>query len=53
MDTDSLIVQVKTDYIYKDIAEDVEKIFDTSHFALDRPFQKRKKKEKSNWTNER
>ena len=29
MDTDSFIVHVKTDDIYKDIAEDVEKRFDT------------------------
>ena len=29
MDTDSFIVYVKTDDIYKDIAEDVEKRFDT------------------------
>ena len=32
MDTDSFIVQVKTDDIYKDIGEDVEKRFDTSNF---------------------
>ena len=29
MDTDSFIVNLKTDYIYKDIAEDIETIFDT------------------------
>ena len=29
MDTDSFIVYIKTDDIYKDIAEDVETIFDT------------------------
>ena len=29
MDTDSFIVHVKTDDIYKDIAEDVETRFDT------------------------
>ena len=32
MNTDSFIVHVKTDDIYKDIAEDVEIIFDTSRF---------------------
>ena len=32
MNTDSFIVHVKTDDIYKDIAEDVEIIFDTSSF---------------------
>ena len=29
---DSFIVYMKTDDIYKDIAEDVETIFDTSNF---------------------
>ena len=28
IDTDSFIIHVKTDYIYKDIAEDVETIFE-------------------------
>ena len=37
MDTDSFIVHVKTDDIYKEIAEDVETRFDTSNFELDRP----------------
>ena len=32
MNTDSFIVHVKTDDIYKGIAEDVEIIFDTSSF---------------------
>ena len=32
MDTDNLIVYIKTDDIYKDIAEDVEKRFDTSNY---------------------
>ena len=32
MDTDSFIVHVKTDDIYKDIAEDVETRFDTSNY---------------------
>ena len=31
MDTDSFIVHVKTDYIYKDIVVDVETRFDTSN----------------------
>ena len=35
MDTDSLIIHVKTDSIYKDITEDVETRFDTSYFELD------------------
>ena len=37
MDTDSFIAHVKTDDIYKDIEEDVEKRFDTSNFEIDRP----------------
>ena len=52
MDTDSFIVYIKTDYIYKDIAEDVETRFDTSSYELDRPLTKGKNK-KSNWINER
>ena len=44
MDTDSFIVHVKTDDTYKDIAEDVEKRFDTSNFEIDRPLPKEKKK---------
>ena len=45
MDTDSFIVHVKTDDIYKDIAEDVEKRFNTSNYEKDRSFSKEKKKE--------
>ena len=37
MDTDRFIVRVKTDGIYKDIAKDVEKKFDTSNYEIDRP----------------
>ena len=40
MDTDSFIVHVKADDIYKDIAEDVETRFDTSNFEIDRPLAK-------------
>ena len=32
MDTDSLFVHLKTDGIYKDIAEDIKTKFDTSKF---------------------
>ena len=42
MDTNSYIVHVKTDYIYKDIAEDVETRYDTSNFEIDRPLPKGK-----------
>ena len=43
MDTDSFIVHVKTDDIYKDIAEDVETRFDTSNFEIDKPEINRQK----------
>ena len=44
MDTNSFIVHIKTDNIYKDIAEDVETRFGTSNFELDRPLPKGKNK---------
>ena len=45
MDTDSFIVHVKTEYIYKGISEDVEKTYDTSNYELDRPLSIVKNKE--------
>ena len=36
MDTDSFIVHVKTDDIYKDIVEDAETRFGTSNYELNR-----------------
>ena len=44
VDTDSFIVQIKRDDIYKDIAEDVETRFDTSNYELSRPLSKGKRK---------
>ena len=44
MDTDSFIVYIKTDDIYRDIEEDVETRFDTSNYELDRPLPKGKNK---------
>ena len=44
MNTDSFIVYIKTDDIYKDIAEDVETGFDTSNYELERPLLKGKNK---------
>ena len=44
MDTDSFIAYIKTDDIYKDIAEDVETRFNTSDYELDRPLSKGKNK---------
>ena len=40
MDTDSFILYIKTDDIYKDTAEYVETRFDTSNQELDRPLPK-------------
>ena len=42
MDTDSFIVHVEPEDIYKDIAEDVETGFDASDYELDRPLPKGK-----------
>ena len=44
MDTESFILYITTDDIYKDIAEDVETRFDTSNYELDRPLPKGKNK---------
>ena len=38
------LVHVKTDNIYKDIAEYVETRFDTSNYEINRPFPKGKNK---------
>ena len=43
MNTDSFIVYIKADDIYKAIAENVETRFDTSNYELDRPLPKGKK----------
>ena len=37
MDTDSFIIHAKTEWIYKDIAKDIETRFDTSNYEIDRP----------------
>ena len=42
MDTESFIIYVKTDTIYKDIAKDVETRRDTSNYELNRPLLKGK-----------
>ena len=44
IDTDFFIVHVKTDDIYKDIAEDVKTKFDTSNHQLNRHLSKEKNK---------
>ena len=44
MDTDSLIMNIKTKDFYKGIAQDVEERFDTSNYDVDRPCPKGKNK---------
>ena len=44
MDTDSFIMNIKTENFYKDIANDVEKRFDTSNYKVDRPLSTGKNK---------
>ena len=44
MDTDSFIMNIKTEDFYKDIATDVKKGFDTSNYEADRPLSTRKNK---------
>ena len=44
MDTDSFIMNIKTEDFYKDIANDVEKRFDTSNYEVDSPLSTGKNK---------
>ena len=44
MHTDTFIVYIKTNDIYKDIAEHVEKRFDASNYELDRSLLTGKKR---------
>ena len=44
MDTDSFIMNIKTEDFYKDIANNVEKRFDISNFEVDRPLSTGKNK---------
>ena len=44
MDTDSFIINIKTEDFYKDIAKDVEKRFDMSNYEVDRPLPTGKNK---------
>ena len=44
MDTDSFIMNIKTNDFYKDIANDVENRFDTSNYEVNRPLPTRKNK---------
>ena len=44
MDTDGFIMHIKTEDFYKDIANDVEKRFDTSNYEINRPLPTGKNK---------
>ena len=44
MDNDSFVMNIKTEDFYKDIANDVEKRFDTSNYEVNRPLPTRKNK---------
>ena len=44
MDTDSFVMNIKTNDFYKDIANDVEKRFDTSNYEVNRPLPMGKNK---------
>ena len=46
MDTDSFIMHIKTEDFYEDIADDVEKRFDTSNYEVNRPLPAGKNKKK-------
>ena len=37
MDRDNFIVHIKTETVYKDIRNDIEKRFDTSNYEVNRP----------------
>ena len=36
MNTDSFITRIKNENVYEDVANDVEKRFDTSNYAIER-----------------
>ena len=44
MDTDNFIMNIKTNYFYEDIASDVEYMFDTSNYEVNRPLPTGKNK---------
>ena len=44
MDTDTFIINIKTEDFFEDIANDVEKRFDTSNYEVNRPLPKGKNK---------
>ena len=44
MDTDSFIIHIKTKDFCKDVADDVEKRFDTTNYQVNRPLPKGRNK---------
>ena len=44
MNTDSFIMRIKTKVFYNYIADDVEKVFDTSNYEVNRPLPTGKNK---------
>ena len=44
MDTDSFIMHIKAEDFYEDVADDVEKRFDTSNYEVNRPLPTGKNK---------
>ena len=46
MDTDSFIVHITTEDLYKDIADDVERMYDTSNYTVERPLPMGENKKK-------
>ena len=51
MDTDSFINHIKSEDFYKDIADDVEKRYDTSNYEVDRPLPKGMNERVIGWMN--
>ena len=46
MDTDRFIMHIKTEDFYKDIADDVERMSDTSNYTVERPLPMGENKKK-------
>ena len=52
MDTASFIINIKTEHFYEDIANDIEKRFDTSNYEVNRQLLIGRNK-KGDWIDER
>ena len=52
IDTDSFIIYIKTEDVYEDIANDVEKRFDTSNYEVNRSLPKGKNERWTRWKND-